>query len=104
MIHNSKLIDCADALHRIEYDIDLLKISLLVNEFYSQEKFVLSQDELICKLLLLAISNMQVNVKSALRAIDFQTVEEIRLEHRAMQECNSRSGDEKIHHDIDGDE
>jgi hypothetical protein len=104
MIHNSKLLDCADALHQIEYEVDLLKISLLVNEFYRQEKFVLSQEELVDRLVFLAISNIQLKVKSALKAIDFQTVDEIRLEYRAMQECNSRSGDEKIHHDIDGDE
>jgi hypothetical protein len=94
MIHNSKLLDCADALHQIEHDIDLLKVSLLVNEFYSQKMFVLSQQELIHRLTTLAISGIEASVKSALRAIDFQTVDEIRLEHRAMLESNSRSGDE----------
>jgi hypothetical protein len=94
MIHNSKLIDCADALHQIEYDVDLLKVSLFVNEFYSQKIFVLSQQELTHYLTSLAISQIEASVKTALRAIDFQTVEEIRLEHRAMLESNSRSGDE----------
>jgi hypothetical protein len=94
MIHNSKLIDCADALHQIEYGIDLLKVSLLVHEFYSQEKFVLTEGELVDKLISLAILSMETNVKAALRAIDFKTTDEIRFEHRAMLESNSRSGDE----------
>lgn len=95
MIHNSRLIDCADALHNIEYGLDLLKVSLLVNEFYSQKMFVLSEGELVDRLTSLAISQIEDNVKSALQSIDFPSVSQIRLEYRAMQECNSRSGDKK---------
>lgn len=95
MIHNNSLIDTADALNRIEYGIDLLKVSLLVNEFYSQKMFVLNRDELVSWLVELAISDIEENVAIALKSIDFESVIEIRLRNRAMLESNSRSGDEK---------
>jgi len=95
MIHNSKLIDCADALHNIQHVIDLLKISSMIGEFYSQEMFSLTHAELVQWLTTMAIAELEENVTDALHSIDFKTINEIRLEYRAMQECNSRSGDEK---------
>jgi len=67
----------------------------MIGEFYSQEMFSLTHAELVQWLTTMAIAELEENVVDALHSIDFKTINEIRLEYRAMQECNSQSGDEK---------
>jgi len=95
MIHNSKRVRCADALHRIESGIDLLRLTQILDETYDQENFSLSELDLVHRLIRIAIAEIEKNLVEALHSIDFQTIAEIELEHRAMLESNSRSGDEK---------